>query len=221
MVWGEFGALWCATGAGAWPRQGCSCSASWIRSLVRRAALLEDPHRVGVRIRHHLLHLEELGEIVRQLRCPVSGIGNEGPAADCEHPGRERRDQAQSQNEPRHACDKLDAGRRMHGLTAIIDGALAMLQSGSLAMVPIAGSGRVVDGRPRPGSDDAAAKIVRLARGDTKGVPPSHVHLQAVGEPSRPARQQRGGGATWGVPAAQPTHGRGASCDGQSREGVS
>ena len=60
-------------------------------------------------------------------------------------------------------------------------------------------------------------RLWRLARGDTKGVPPSHVHLQAVGEPSRPARQQRGGGATWGVPAAQPTHGRGASCDGQSR----
>ena len=94
---------------------------------VRRAALLEDPHRVGVRIRHHLLYLEQLGDIVRQLRCPVAGIGNEGPAADCEHPGRERRDQAQPQNEPRPACDKLDAGSRMHGLTAIIAGALAAL----------------------------------------------------------------------------------------------
>ena len=93
---------------------------------MRRAALLEDPHRVGVWIRHHLLYLEQLGDIVRQLRCPVAGIGNEGPATDCEHPGRERRDQAQPQNEPRPARDKLDAGRRMHGLTAIIDGALAI-----------------------------------------------------------------------------------------------
>ena len=130
-----------------------------VGDLVRRAALLEDPHRVGVRIRHHLLYLEQLGDIVRQLRCPVAGIGNEGPATDCEHPGRERRDQAQPQIEPRPACDKLDACRTMHGLTAIIDGALAVLQSGSLAMVPIAGTGRFVDGRPRPGSDDAAAKM--------------------------------------------------------------
>ena len=43
-------------------------------------------------------------------------------------------------------------------MTAIIDGALAVLQSGSLATVPIAGSGRVVDGRPQLGSGDAAAK---------------------------------------------------------------
>ena len=106
-----------------------------VGDLVRRATLLEDPHRVGVRIRHQLLYLEQLGDIVRQLRCPVAGIGNEGPATDCEHPGRERRDQAQPQIEPRHACDKLDAGRRMHGLTAIIDGPLAVLQSGSLPTV--------------------------------------------------------------------------------------
>ena len=82
----------------------------------------------------------------------------------------------------------------MHGLTAIIDGALAVLQSGSLAMVPITGSGRFVDGRPQPGSGDAAAKNARSARGDTKGVPPGHVHLQAVGEPSRaraPAARRR------------------------------
>ena len=102
---------------------------------MRRAALLEDPHRIGVRIRHQLLYLEELGDIVRQLRCPVAGIRNEGPAADCEHPDRERRDQAQTQNEPQPACDKLDVGRTMHGLTAIIDGALAVLQSGSLPTV--------------------------------------------------------------------------------------
>ena len=110
-----------------------------VGDLVRRAALLEDPHRVGVRIRHQLLYLEELGDIVRQLRCAVSGLGNEGPAADCQHPGRERRDQAQTQIEPRPACDKLDARRRMHGLTAIIDGALAVLQSGSLPTVPSSG----------------------------------------------------------------------------------
>ena len=110
-----------------------------VGDLVRRAALLEDPHRVGVRIRHHLLYLEQLGDIVRQLRCPVAGIRHEGPAADCEHRGRERRNQAQTQNEPRPACNKLDAGRRMHELTAIIDGALAVLQSESLAMVPIGG----------------------------------------------------------------------------------
>ena len=103
-----------------------------VGDLVRRPALLEDPHRVGVWIRHHLLYLEQLGDIVRQLRCPVAGIGNEGPAADCEHPGRERRDQTQPQIEPRPTCDKLDAGKRMHGLTATIDGALAVLQSGSL-----------------------------------------------------------------------------------------
>ena len=183
---------------------------------MRRAALLEDPHRVGVRIRHHLLYLEQLGDIVRQLRCPVAGIRNEGPAADCEHPGRERRDQAQPQIEPRHACDKLDAGRRMHGLTAIIDGALAVLQSGSLPMVPIAGSGRSVDGRPRPGSDDATAKMHvrraamrRVSRPATSTCKPSASRVER-------ARQQRGGVATWGVPAAQPTHGRGASCDGKA-----
>ena len=61
---------------------------------MRRAALLEDPHRVGVRIRHHLLYLEQLGDIIRQLRCPVVRIGNEGPATDCEPPSRQRHDQA-------------------------------------------------------------------------------------------------------------------------------
>ena len=39
-----------------------------VGDLVRRAALLEDPHRVAVQIRHQRLYLEELGDIVRQLR---------------------------------------------------------------------------------------------------------------------------------------------------------
>ena len=41
-------------------------------------------------------------------------------------------------------------------------------------------------------------------------------HLQAVGRRSRAARQPRGGGATSGVPAAQPVRSRGAFCDEQS-----
>ena len=163
---------------------------------MRRATLLEDPHRVGVQIRHHWLYLEQLGDIVRQLRRPVAGIGNEGPAADCEHPGRERRDQAQPQIEPRPACDKLDAGRRMHRLTAIIDGALAVLQSGSLPIVPIAGSGRFVDGRPRPGSNDAAAKMHARARRLRRVSRPATSTCKPSASPTRTARQQRGGGAT-------------------------
>ena len=60
----------------------------------------------------------------------------------------------------------------------------------------------------------------RSARGDAKCVPPGHGHLQGVGKRSRAARQQLRGGATSGAPAAQPTRGRGASCDGQSRVDV-
>ena len=41
-------------------------------------------------------------------------------------------------------------------------------------------------------------------------------HLQAVGQRSRAARQQRGGGATLGAPAEQPDRSRGAFCDEQS-----
>ena len=41
-------------------------------------------------------------------------------------------------------------------------------------------------------------------------------HLQAVGQRSRAARQQRGRGATSGTPAEQPDRSRGAFCDEQS-----
>ena len=67
------------------------------------------------------------------------------------------------------------------------------------------------DGRPRPGSDEAAAKMhPRLAA--LRSVPrrPPARRLRAE-------RQQRTGGATSGPPAAQPIRGRGAFCDEQSR----
>ena len=64
-----------------------------------------------------------------------------------------------------------------------------------------------VDGRPRQ-------RLARWARGAAKRIPPGH--LQAVGERSRAARQECGGGATSVAPAAAPVRGRGAFCDEQS-----
>ena len=66
----------------------------------------------------------------------------------------------------------------------------------------------------RPGSEEAVAKMhARLAA--LRSVSPPG-HLQAVGQRSRAARQQRGGGATSGAPAEPPVRSRGACGDEQS-----
>ena len=57
------------------------------------------------------------------------------------------------------------------------------------------------------------AAMRRVSRPATSTCKPSASRVER-------ARQQRGGGARWGDPAAQPTRCRGASCDGQSREDV-
>ena len=151
---------------------------------MRRAALLEDPHRVGVRIRLHLLHLEELGDIVRQLRCPVAGIRNEGPATDCEHPGRERRDQAQTQNEPRHACDKLDARRE----DAWVDGHYRRCASGAAERIVADGtlaesSGGRQTALPRPRS---------ILRCWCRGIPRQNGAIESAGVGVRSAKSWAG-----------------------------
>ncbi len=65
----------------------------------------------------------------------------------------------------------------------------------------------------RPGPDDAAARMHDRLPTMRSVSPPGH--LRAVGQRSRAARQQRGGGATSAAPAVQPVRGRGrgASCD--------
>ena len=66
----------------------------------------------------------------------------------------------------------------------------------------------------QPGSEEAVAKMhARLAA--LRSISPPG-HLQAVGQRSRAARQQRGGGATSGAPAEQPVRSRGAFGDEQS-----
>ena len=63
------------------------------------------------------------------------------------------------------------------------------------------------------GPDDAAARMHDRLPTMRSVSPPGH--LRAVGQRSRAARQQRGGGATSAAPAVQPVRGRGrgASCD--------
>ena len=65
--------------------------------------------------------------------------------------------------------------------------------------------------RDRPGSEEAVAKMHAELAGLRSVSPPGH--LQAVGQRSRAARQQRGGGATAAAPAAQPVRSRGAFGD--------
>ena len=78
-----------------------------VGDLVRRAALLEDPHRIGVRIRRDGWDLEQLGDVVRQPRRPVLRIGNEASATGCEDRDCTYRDQAQPQNHPQNRKERV------------------------------------------------------------------------------------------------------------------